>query len=92
MGMVRISLYDFDPKSQEPKPPINIEMEYDDDMSLEEQGYQKVAITAGNDVGCGTVMLPLGMLSQLVAMAMAENMKRNTPSIIMPDNKIIRPN
>lgn len=92
MGMVSVTLFDFDLKKDEPKQPITFEATYDENLSLEEQGVKKVAITVGNNVCTGTVTLPLQMLSALMSQAMAENHKRSQPSIIMPDNGIIRPN
>lgn len=91
MGIVRIVLYDFDTVTQQPKQPITAELEYDPDMSLEEQGYKKVAITVGDDVGCGTIMLPLHLLTAAMAPVMDADQKRSSP-IIMPNKGIIKLN
>ena len=91
MASVRITLFDFDPVTGEAKEPIVSELEYDPELTLEEQEYKKLNIWAGDNVSGGSIMVPLGMLTAAMAPVMDADMKR-TPSIIMPDRRIIKPN
>lgn len=92
MGTIRVQLFDWDEKTNEAKQPLVVELEYDPELTLEEQGTKKVSIFAGDNVGGGQVLIPLAMLNEAMTALIAADMKRSTSPIIMPDNKIIRPN
>ncbi len=74
----------------EGKPPIAVEMEIPNDTPIEQQGG-RVALTVGDGVGAGTLLLPIPALTGIMASLMEADRKR-APAIIMPDNKIIVPN
>jgi hypothetical protein len=90
MGTLKITLFDYDPATGNAKPPITAELEYDENMTLDEQGFKKLAIFAGNDVAGGTLFVPLHMLTGVMSTIMEEDQKRS-PGIIMPDKSIIKP-
>lgn len=86
MPIIRITLYDFDVKTEEPKDPLHVEMEYDPDLSLEEQGIQKVSIYVGDNVTGGNVLIPLAMLNECMTTVAMMAVKRDqgSSSIILP--------
>lgn len=92
MGVVRITLYDYDLATGEPKQPITAELQYDPELTLEEQGVKKVAIFCGDDVGGGNIMLPLGMLTTAMSVVMDADQKRSSAIIMPPKPNIILPN
>lgn len=93
MGTIKLTMFDFnidpdDDTKSSPKEPITVELEYDADLTLEEQGVQKVSIYVGDNVVGGQVVVPLAMLNEAMGALMAGYLKReaeNKPSIIMPD-------
>ncbi len=91
MSEVRITLFDFDLEKDKPKEPLHMAVQYDPNLSLQEQGTKKVSIFCGDYVSGGTVTLPLAMLTQIISALMQEDLKRQS-NIIIPDNGIILPN
>lgn len=93
MACVRITLFDFDEKTQEAKEPITAEIQYDSDLSLEDQGYKKLAIFAGDDVAGGTLFVPLAALNALMTtVMMTANKRDNASGLILPKKPgIIKP-
>lgn len=84
MSLVKIMLFG------ESKP-VTREIEFDpDDPVAIEAANLRVSVTVGDDISGGTVVLPFAMLSNLIAQCMAEYQSRK--QIIMPPNKIIKPN
>lgn len=93
MSILKFQLHDWDVDADEPKEPISVEFAYDPEMSLEEQGFKKVSIYAGDDVSGGSVFLPLIMLNHgMTALMLAAAKRDNKGGIIIPNNKIIMPN
>lgn len=90
MSVIQLTLHDFDRVNNKPKPVITIEVNCDPNMSLEQQGFKKISITAGDDIGCGTVTLPLAALTQAMAALMKEDAKRSS-AILTPGSGIVRP-
>ena len=89
--MVAITLFDFtDPEN--PLPPLRTALEYVGNPDPLEFGPKKITISAGDDVACGTVSLPLNMLSQLMAQLMEGDRQRSGGLILPPKPNIILPN
>ena len=70
--------------------PIAVEMNIDPSTPIIEQ-WPKITITAGDDVGAGTVILPLAALTGVVSALMEADKKRQS-KITMPNKDIILPN
>lgn len=90
MGMCKVTLFNLDRPDLMP-----IEATFDYDSNAEdERAFSgiKLAITAGDNTGAGTVTLPADVLAHLLETVTKENVRRcsaimtpNLPKIILPN-------